>query len=450
MFGVKAADYSHWINGGRHPARFYTDHKNLLALFDDRARPLSCTKPNRERLTRWGITLLGLHYEIFHIDGVENRLADLGSRWGNRFAAAKADQTRAETAKKEFTTGLAGGCTPVMTGVIRGLGQSGSKKVLRTAPPVVNDEIHGPDQQVKEFLLFPEENLLLDRRPLAQAQRKYAKTRPKGLHRDSGLVKLWIDKEGRVWIPRQAKQLQKQVYALAHQGLAGHRGKEATLEILQQSVFWDTMEVDVGHWRSQCLHCLKLASGDMVPRPLGTQLIAEHPGEVLMADYIKMGDSRTGYSYVLMLVDKFSRLVRFLPAKTTTAIFAARAILGWSSQHGIPSWLISDGGSHFKNDVLRELADCLGIQHHITLAYCPWANGGVEVVGKDLLWTARAILSEFKCAVDEWDLTLPLMEFIVNHRPRTVLGGRSAIEVVTGRKPSTPVKLVLWKGIKMK
>jgi len=71
--------------------------------------------------------------------------------------------------------------------------------------------------------------------------------------------------------------------------------------------------------------------------------------------------------------------------------------------------LISDGGSHFKNDVLRELADCLGIEHHITLAYCPWANGSVKVVGKDLLWTARAILSEFKCAIDEWDLVLPLL-----------------------------------------
>ena len=77
--------------------------------------------------------------------------------------------------------------------------------------------------------------------------------------------------------------------------------------------------------------------------------------------------------------------------------------------------------------------ECLGVEHHITLTYCPWANGGIEVVGKDLLWTCHSLLSEFRSVVDEWDLVLSLVEFVVNNRPRDVLGGRSVIEVVTGR-----------------
>ena len=162
VFGVKAADFAHWINGGRHPARFYTDHKNLLALFDDKARPLSCTKSNRERLTRWGITLLGLNYEIYHIDGEENRLADLGSRWGNRFAAAKVGESREQEAGRALATGLAGGCATMTSGVIKRQGRPSAKKVLRTAPPKTDDKINGPDQDVEEFLLLPEENLLLD------------------------------------------------------------------------------------------------------------------------------------------------------------------------------------------------------------------------------------------------------------------------------------------------
>ena len=82
-------------------------------------------------------------------------------------------------------------------------------------------------------------------------------------------------------------------------------------------------------------------------RPLGTQLIAERPGEILMADYIKMGDnSRAGYQYVLMLADKMTRKVRFLPSDKTTAIHAAHSIIvGWAAQNDLPDWLISDGGS---------------------------------------------------------------------------------------------------------
>ena len=157
---------------------------------------------------------------------------------------------------------------------------------------------------------------------------------------------------------------------------------------------WEGMEDDVSHWRKHCLQCLKLAEGNMVPRPLGSQLVAERPGEILMADYIKLGLSRTGYMYALMLVDRLSRFVMFFPTKTANAADAARAIMVWASIFGLPSWLISDGGSHFKNELIKELTDLVGVNHHITLPYCPWANGSVEVVGKDLLWTLRDTCSE--------------------------------------------------------
>ena len=62
-----------------------------------------------------------------------------------------------------------------------------------------------------------------------------------------------------------------------------------------------------------CLQCLKLAEDNIVPRPLTSQILAECPGEVLMLDYIKLGASRTGLNYILMLVDKFSRFVLFVP-----------------------------------------------------------------------------------------------------------------------------------------
>ena len=92
----------------------------------------------------------------------------------------------------------------------------------------------------------------------------------------------------------------------------------------------------------------------------------------------------------------------------------------------------------------------LGIDHHITLPYCPWSNGSVEVVGKDLLWTLRALCSEFEANVDEWDLLLPLAEFAINHRRRPLLGGRSSVEIMTGREPRTTMDPAIWSGPSMK
>ena len=150
-----------------------------------------------------------------------------------------------------------------------------------------------------------------------------------------------------------------------------------------------------------------------------------------MMDYIKLGLSRTGFTYVLMMVDKFSRLVEFVPTASATSLVAARAIMRWSAQRGLPSWIISDGGRHFDNTLLQDLSDIIGFEHHITLPYCPWANGSVEVVGKDLCWTLRAMCSEFETSVDEWDLVLPLAEYAINHRRRDILGGRATSSITS-------------------
>ena len=69
-----------------------------------------------------------------------------------------------------------------------------------------------------------------------------------------------------------------------------------------------------------------------MPWPLGSQLIAEYPGEILMMDYIKMGVSRSDYDYVLMMVDKFSRLTEFVPSESPTLIarsYAGRRSAGY-------------------------------------------------------------------------------------------------------------------------
>ena len=284
-FGVKLLDYAHWINGGRHDDALFTDHKNLLTFFSDKARTASCTKPNRERLTRWGLRLAGLRYEIFHIPGEENRLADLGSRWGNQFAAQRAT-----------TTGLRGGPKPLML------------RVLKTKHPQVDSVVRAPDLDITKTGLLTLNAVTVTRAQIRESQRKHANDRPPALQLSRGRVRLWENVEKKIWIPERDQKLKRIVYALTHQGLAGHRGHKATLSNLAAQFFWEDMDKEVDGWRKTCLQCIKLTTGDMVPRPLGSQLMAERPGEIISTDYVKLGATRTGYTYVLMIVDRFTRL----------------------------------------------------------------------------------------------------------------------------------------------
>ena len=66
------------------------------------------------------------------------------------------------------------------------------------------------------------------------------------------------------------------------------------------------------------------------------------------------------------------------------------------------------------------------------------------------MWTSRSIISELGYSATDWTLVLPLINFIINHLHREVLNGRTPIEVMTGRKPKTPVDLVLWDSVLLK
>ena len=110
------------------------------------------------------------------------------------------------------------------------------------------------------------------------------------------------------------------------------------------------MKADVSQWRSNYLQYLKNEYGELlVPRPPDASLVPEYPGEVVYTDYIKMGVSRSGCEHVIMHLDKFSRAVQLLPVDVATAIWAMRATVTWAARFGLSKWLISDGGSHFKN-----------------------------------------------------------------------------------------------------
>ena len=71
-------------------------------------------------------------------------------------------------------------------------------------------------------------------------------------------------------------------------------------------------------------------------------------------------------------------------------------------------------------------------------------------MGKELLWTIRAVISELGYSATDWAMVLPLVQCIVNHRERDVLNGHTPIEVMTGRKPKNALDLVMWDGVLLK
>lgn len=96
-----------------------------------------------------------------------------------------------------------------------------------------------------------------------------------------------------------------------------------------------------------------------------------------------------------MLRDDHSDCKWLFAFPNTNSENAATSIFEWCAAFGVPNGLMSEGPTHFKNEVVRLVTKGLKIPHHFTLPYCPWSSSAVESLGKELLRVCRAFLSEF-------------------------------------------------------
>jgi Integrase zinc binding domain len=92
-----------------------------------------------------------------------------------------------------------------------------------------------------------------------------------------------------LWIPERAFELQLRLCVEAHCRSARHRAYKATLGAIKEYVAWTTMANDVKVFVQNCLHCVATIPGDIVPRPLGTQLHATKPNEIPHFDFLYIG-----------------------------------------------------------------------------------------------------------------------------------------------------------------
>jgi Integrase core domain/Integrase zinc binding domain len=139
----------------------------------------------------------------------------------------------------------------------------------------------------------------------------------------------------------------------AHGRSAGHRAYEATLGAIKEYVAWTTMAKDVKVFVQNCLHYVATIPGDKVPRPLGMQLHATNPNEILHIDFLYIGLSKDGkYQYLLLLKDDLSGYLWLVPCRTADAAVTVDALMRLFAVFGVMLLWISDRGSHFKNEVV--------------------------------------------------------------------------------------------------
>jgi hypothetical protein len=104
-----------------------------------------------------------------------------------------------------------------------------------------------------------------------------------------------------------------------------------------------------------------------------------------------------GHGYIIVAMEYFTKWAKVMPTFENTGKTATLFIFNHIiTRFGIPQTIDTDHSIHFKNFMMYELTDKLGLRHENSTPYYPQANGQIESINKILITMLRWIIGIHK------------------------------------------------------
>ena len=242
------------------------------------------------------------------------------------------------------------------------------------------------------------------------------------------------------------KELQKIVLSLGHDScMAGHLGTKKTLDRIQTAFYWPGLPKDVRNYCRSCDVCQRTVPAGRTPRvPLSTMPVVDVPFQRVAVDLIGPLNpmSSQKHRYVLVLVDYATRFPDAIALKDIEASSVADALWTFWTRYGVPQEVVSDRGSQFTSQLLREAYSMLGVKGVFVTPYHAMANGLVEKFNACLKSMIRRLCLE---KPDTWHLYIDAALFAYREVPQESTG-YSPFELLYGRRVRGPLTVLkdLW------
>ena len=185
------------------------------------------------------------------------------------------------------------------------------------------------------------------------------------------------DKEKELQVIRRF-EIEGVLWMLHDHPTAGHFGINATYEKVKERYYWKNMLKDIEIYVKSCDKCQKRGKSNK-KNELHIIEIRE-PFYQIGIDFVRpLPITNNGNKYIIVAMDYFTkwpeaRAVKEATAKETSKFIIEEIIC----RHGCPQKIISDRGSHFNNELIKELMEKFQIKHNFSTPYHPQTNGLVE------------------------------------------------------------------------
>lgn len=234
--------------------------------------------------------------------------------------------------------------------------------------------------------------------------------------------------KGRIWLGANSTTQNHILQALHSSGVGGHSGQLATCKRIKRLFSWPNLKKEVSLFVQSCEICQQAKAEHVrLPGLLQPLPVPDQAWDVVTLDFVEGLPKSTGYTVILVVVDKLTRYAHVIPlAHPFTAQQVAQAYMNNIFKlHGLPKVIISDRDKIFTSTVWTELFRLSDTALHMSSAYHPQTDGTTESINQCLEGFLRC--SVHSCP-KKWALWLPLAEYWYNTAYHSALG-KSPFEV---------------------
>ena len=246
--------------------------------------------------------------------------------------------------------------------------------------------------------------------------------------------------QGRKFLLCVPSILRREIIEFCHDGpSSSHMGIDKTIARVSERYWWPKFPKSVRKFVLSCNYCQfhkcipGFPSGQLQPIPP-----PDRPFHTVGMDHL--GPFKTtcgGKKHILMSIDYLTKYVEAASvADTTTALVIEFIRENINFRHGVVTRIISDQGTAFSSHLMEDNVKEWGTHHVFATAEHPQTSGLVERVNRTM---TQALAAYVNTDHDDWDRHLPAAVFAINTARQSTVE-ISPFQLVYGRLPFTALE----------
>jgi hypothetical protein len=220
---------------------------------------------------------------------------------------------------------------------------------------------------------------------------------------------------------RKGKRLVEIIIDHAH-NLVGHFGHYKTTQYVRRSYWWPSMTNDIEVFCRSCGQCQTTKDSNQHPAGLlHTLPIPDRPWQSVGMDFMGPLPLSNNFDYLLVVIDRLTSMVHLIP--TTVKVTASQVAWLYVKEvvrlHGVPNSIVSDRDTKFTSVFWRELHRVLGTKLLMSTSFHPQTDGATERANRSIGQILRSVVSNDQ---KNWAEKCPMVEFAINSSVSSTTG----------------------------